>query len=90
MTKTLHLTPPRDPISQNDRAGHLSRRDFLNGAGIAAAGGLVVAAGGGLTASPNAKASEMPEAPPLPWKYTKLDSLEAGKRGYENYLLNGG
>jgi hypothetical protein len=30
------------------------------------------------------------EAPPLPWKYVKLDPKEAGKRGYENYLLRGG
>jgi len=68
----------------------MSRRAFLNKAGITAAGGLVAATGGGVIASRKAAASDTPEAPPLPWKYTKLDPQEAGKRGYENYLLHGG
>lgn len=75
---------------QDDDAGRLTRRSFLNGAGIAVAGGLVTAAGGSLFAGQEAGASGAPEGPALPWKYTKLDPLEAGKRGYENYLLRGG
>lgn len=68
----------------------ISRRDFLNSAGAAAAGGLVVVAGSGLFTGNAAKAA-VPEAPPpLPWKYTKLDPMEAGKRGYQNYLAKGG
>jgi len=27
-------------------------------------------------------------APPLPWKWTKLDPMEAGRRAYHNYLTN--
>lgn len=67
----------------------ISRRDFLNSAG-AAAGGLVVVAGSGLLSGNQAKAAVPQATPPLPWKYTKLDPLEAGKRGYKNYLAKGG
>jgi hypothetical protein len=31
-----------------------------------------------------------PPAPPLPWKWPKLDPLEAGTRAYEAYLKNKG
>ncbi len=68
----------------------LSRRSFLNTAGVATVGSLVVAAGGSLLAEREAKAASAPDAPPLPWKYTKLDPMEAGKRGYKNYLEKGG
>lgn len=67
-----------------------SRRGFINTAGIAAVGGLVVAAGGSLFTESGAKATPAPAAPPLPWKYIELDPLEAGKRGYKNYLEKGG
>ena len=30
------------------------------------------------------------KAPPLPWKWTKLDPMEAGRRAYQNYLKNKG
>ena len=46
--------------------------------------------GGSLFADKNADAVPIPEAPPLPWKYTELDPLEAGKRGYKSYLEKGG
>ena len=29
-------------------------------------------------------------APPLPWKWTKLDPMEAGTRAYRAYLKNKG
>ena len=76
-----------------DGHGHntsLSRRSFLNTASVATLGGLVAAAGGSLLAGKEAQAESPPKAPPLPWKYTKLDPLEAGKRGYKKYLANGG
>lgn len=67
-----------------------ARRDFLGSAGMAVAGGLAVAAGAGLLAG-GAKADAAQAAPPpLPWKYTQLDPLEAGKRGYKFYLEKGG
>ena len=75
---------------QRRKVDAITRRDFLNTAGAAAAGGLVVAAGSTLFTGNEAKAAVQQEAPPLPWKYTKLDPLEAGKRGYKNYLAKGG
>ena len=51
---------------------------------------IVVAAGSSLIPRGEAKAATAPEAPPLPWKYAKLDPMEAGKRGYKNYLEKGG
>ena len=59
----------------------ISRRSFLNTAGAATVGGLAVAVGGSLFSGKEAQAQEAPAAPSLPWKYTKLDPLEAGKRG---------
>ena len=38
-----------------------------------------------------AAAPETPvSAPPLPWKWVKLDPLEAGRRGYRFYKEKGG
>ena len=68
----------------------ITRRDFLNTAGAVAAGGLVVVAGSSLLGGNQANAAVQQAAPPLPWKYTKLDPMEAGKRGYKNYLAKGG
>ena len=68
----------------------ITRRDFLNSAGAAAAGSLVVMAGSGLLARNEAKAAVAETALPVPWKYAKLDPMEAGKRGYQNYLAKGG
>ena len=90
MTKLLDNHPKKGDVKQGEPSESLSRRGFLNTAGIAAVGGLVVATGGSLFADKNADAVPVPEAPPLPWKYTELDPLEAGKRGYKSYLEKGG
>ena len=90
MTKLSDNHPAKGDVKQDEPVENLSRRGFLNTAGIAAVGGLAVAAGGSLFADRNAKATTVPAAPPLPWKYTKLDPLEAGKRGYKSYLEKGG
>ena len=87
--KSLHhsdLDSPKKDVSP----GRLTRRTFLNTAGIAVVGGLATAAGGSLYAKEETGQTGPQEAPVLPWKYSKLDPLEAGKRGYENYLLKGG
>jgi len=75
---------------EKNKIEKISRRAFLNSAGAAAAGGLVIVAGSGLLANNQAQAAVPQTTPPLPWKYTKLDPLEAGKRGYKNYLAKGG
>ncbi len=47
------------------------------------AGQISSAYGAPTTAAPAA-------APPLPWKWVKLDPLEAGRRAYRAYLKEGG
>jgi len=60
----------------------ISRRDVLTASGALVAGGGIGAA---LTG--HAAATETPAgAPPLPWKWAKLDPLEAGRRAYRIYL----
>ena len=90
MTKLSDNNPAQSDVKRDEPVENLSRRGFLNTAGIAAVGGLVVAAGGSLLTDNRAKATAVPDAPPLPWKYTELDPLEAGKRGYKSYLEKGG
>ncbi len=63
-----------------------SRRNIIKGAAAVVMGGIA----GRMS---NAYAASQPEyapAPPLPWKWTKLDPMEAGTRAYENYLKNKG
>lgn len=64
------------------RAETFSRRDFMTAAGIFAAGGIAGCTGHAVSA-PQPTASE---PPPLPWKWAKLDPLEAGRRAYRGYL----
>ena len=82
--------PEKTEGEQNKKIEKITRRDFLNTAGAAAAGGLVVVAGSTLFNENQANASVPQAAPPLPWKYVKLDPMEAGQRGYKNYLAKGG
>ena len=65
-----------------------SRRSMLKESAIFLAGGI---AGGIATAcsttapSTPAQAATAPDAPPLPWKWVKIDPLEAGRRAYRGY-----
>jgi hypothetical protein len=63
-----------------------SRRSILLGSAALLAGGLAGRAGNAFAAPEPTYAP----APPLPWKWPKLDPLEAGTRAYENYLKNKG
>jgi hypothetical protein len=63
-----------------------SRRNFLGSAGILTAGG-VLGYGSSLASAP---APTTGTAPPLPWKWAKLDPMEAGSRAYHIYLDAGG
>ena len=81
---------PKNEVKLDGKSERCSRRNFLNTAGVAAAGGLLVATGGNLLAGRDAVAAAPPTAPPLPWKYIKLDPTEAGKRAYKNYHAKGG
>jgi len=90
MIKKQNNSDAQGTNEQGGKVEKLSRRIFLNSAGCAAMGGLAVAAGASLFTEKKAMATATQEAPSLPWKYVKLDPMEAGKRGYKNYLLNGG
>jgi hypothetical protein len=63
-----------------------SRRSILLGSAALIAGGLTC----GITAASAVTEPAYAPAPPLPWKWPKLDPLEAGTRAYENYLKNKG
>jgi hypothetical protein len=67
------------------RAETFSRRDFMTAAGIFAAGGIAGCTSRALPPTPT-----VTEPPPLPWKWTKLDPLEAGRRAYRGYLSKPG
>ena len=76
--------------TQDDGNGTCSRRRVLAGSAAllvgGAMGGVVTAYG----ASPQAKTEVSTEGPPLPWKWVKLDPLEAGRRAYRAYFEKGG
>jgi len=67
------------------RAETFSRRDFMTAAGIFAAGGLAGCTSRALPPTPT-----VTEPPPLPWKWAKLDPLEAGRCAYRGYLSKPG
>jgi hypothetical protein len=64
----------------------VSRRNVLAGSAALLAGGGVAGGVAALAAVPGAPT----DAPPLPWKWVKLDPLEAGRRGYRFYKERGG
>jgi hypothetical protein len=69
-----------------EREGDCSRRSVLLGSAALLAGGIA----GRISTSYAAQEPTCPPAPPLPWKWPKLDPLEAGTRAYQNYLKNKG
>jgi hypothetical protein len=69
-----------------EREKLLSRRKFLEGSGIFMAGGVL----GCSTSLASAPAPTAGTAPPLPWKWVKLDPMEAGSLAYRYYLDIGG
>jgi hypothetical protein len=66
--------------SQASNESSVSRRDVLT-----ASAALVTGAAIGNTLTGHA-ATTAPAAPPLPWKWARLDPLEAGRRAYHIYL----
>ena len=63
-----------------------SRRSILTGSVILLAGSIV----GRVSNTFGAAKPAVETAPPLPWKWVKLDPLEAGRRAYRAYLEHGG
>ena len=62
-----------------------TRRTILKSSALLLLGGAVtrVSSAHGVEPTPQS-------APPLPWKWVKLDPIEAGRRGYRAYLDKGG
>ena len=69
-----------------EEAGLCSRRSILTGSAVLLAGGIV----GRVSNAFGAAKPAADKAPPLPWKWVKLDPLEAGRRAYRAYLEYGG
>ncbi|MGI9513931.1 MAG: hypothetical protein ACR2OL_13595 [Anderseniella sp.] len=74
--------------SKGDASTSTSRRNWLVGSGALLAGGIAGRASGTQTAA--AEGTTPQEAPDLPWKWAKIDPLEAGSRTYKAYLTQGG
>ena len=67
---------------KREEAGFCSRRRILTGSAMLLAGGIV----GRISNAVGAPKPAADKAPPLPWKWVKLDPLEAGRRAYRSYL----
>jgi hypothetical protein len=63
-----------------------SRRSMVTGSAALLVGGIA----GRVSNTYAAAGPAFAPAPPLPWKWTKLDPLEAGRRAYRTYLKNKG
>ncbi len=66
----------------SEEAGLCSRRSILTGSAVLLAGGVL----GSVSNAFGAAKPAADTAPPLPWKWPKLDPLEAGRRSYRSYL----
>jgi hypothetical protein len=64
-----------------------SRRRLLGGGAAFLAGGLV---GSAARASSAATQAAPAATPPLPWKWARIDPMEAGSRAYRYYFDPGG
>jgi hypothetical protein len=71
---------------KREEAGLCSRRSVLKGSTLLLMGGIA----GRISNTYAAPSPAFAPAPPLPWKWVKLDPLEAGRRAYQNYLKNKG
>ena len=71
---------------QREENGLYSRRSILTGSAMLLVGGIV----GRVSSAYGAPTTAATAAPPLPWKWVKLDPLEAGRRAYRAYLKEGG
>jgi hypothetical protein len=63
-----------------------ARRSILLGSGALLVGGIA----GRMSKAEAAPDPKVAAAPPLPWKWTRIDPLEAGTRTYQTYLRSKG
>ena len=71
--------------AQEEKTGLFSRRNILKGSAAFFLGGAVGRVSNNIFPAP-AAAQTTGSPPPLPWKWAKLDPLEAGRRSYRAYL----
>ena len=71
---------------QREESGLYTRRSILRGSAMLLVGGIA----GRISSVYGAPTPAAAAAPPLPWKWVKLDPLEAGRRAYRAYLKEGG
>lgn len=71
---------------QSEEAALFSRRGILAGSAMFLAGGIA----GCVSNAFHTPETADKKLPPLPWKWVKLDPLEAGRRAYRSYLENKG
>jgi hypothetical protein len=69
---------------QKEKTELMSRRNILKGSAVFLVGGAVGRFSNAYAASAAAPAAGNP--PPLPWKWVKLDPMEAGRRAFHSYL----
>ncbi len=67
---------------KREGSGLRSRRAILTGSAMLLAGGIM----GRISKAVGAPRPVSDKAPPLPWKWVKLDPMEAGRRAYRFYL----
>jgi len=72
--------------TEKKETGSYSRRSLLTGSALLLTGGIA----GRISNAYSAPAPASAAPPPLPWKWVKLDPLEAGRRAYRNYAVKGG
>ncbi len=71
---------------KSEKVAVCSRRSILTGSAALLLGGVA----GRMSNAYAAPEPAFAPAPPLPWKWVKLDPLEAGRRAYRSYLKNKG
>jgi len=71
---------------QKEESGLYTRRSILKGSALLLGAGIASR----ITNAYSAPTPVATTAPPLPWKWVKLDPLEAGRRAYHAYLKEGG
>jgi len=76
------------PEIEEKEAGACSRRRILTGS-AALLGGIALGGAAFAATAPVKDAKAAVEPPPLPWKWAKLDPLEAGQRAYRTYFDGG-
>ena len=72
---------------QKERTQMVSRRSMIKGTAAFLVGGALGRVSNAYPASSEATKAGNP--PPLPWKWVKLDPLEAGRRAYRAYFKGG-